>query len=69
MEIVAEGVETEFEAVMMAKFGCTELQGYYFSKPLPVADQCRSSCRRFEPKRIPPPVSQLHPVSPRDAAG
>jgi diguanylate cyclase (GGDEF)-like protein len=33
MEIVAEGVETEFEALMMTKLGCTQLQGFYFSKP------------------------------------
>jgi diguanylate cyclase (GGDEF)-like protein len=34
MDIVAEGIETEVEAKMMAQFGCTELQGYYFSRPL-----------------------------------
>lgn len=34
MDIVAEGVETKLEAVSMAQFGCTELQGYYFSKPV-----------------------------------
>jgi EAL domain-containing protein (putative c-di-GMP-specific phosphodiesterase class I) len=34
MDIIAEGIETEFEAVMMTEFGCTELQGYYFSKPI-----------------------------------
>ena len=34
MDIVAEGVETEFEAMMMTRLGCTELQGYYFSKPV-----------------------------------
>ncbi|MGE3867418.1 MAG: putative bifunctional diguanylate cyclase/phosphodiesterase, partial [Hyphomonadaceae bacterium] len=32
MDIVAEGVETEFDALTMRYFGCTELQGYYFSK-------------------------------------
>jgi EAL domain-containing protein (putative c-di-GMP-specific phosphodiesterase class I) len=68
MEIVAEGVETEFEAVTMAKFGCTQLQGYYFSKPLPVEDML-VFLQTFRTKRIPPPVSKLHPVSPRDAAG
>jgi diguanylate cyclase (GGDEF)-like protein len=68
MEIVAEGVETEFEAVTMAKFGCTQLQGYYFSKPLPLENMV-AFLRTFRPKRILPPVSKLHPVSPRDAAG
>ena len=38
IDIVAEGVETEIEAVMMTHFGCTELQGYYFSRPID-ADQ------------------------------
>src|SRR5262245_6662221 len=68
MEIVAEGVETEFEAVTMAKFGCTQLQGYYFSRPLPVEDML-VFLQTFKPKRILPLVSKLHPVSPRGAAG
>ena len=33
MGIVAEGVE-RIEAAMMKNFGCTELQGFYFSKAL-----------------------------------
>jgi predicted signal transduction protein with EAL and GGDEF domain len=33
MSIVAEGVETEFDALAMRHFGCTEMQGYYFSRP------------------------------------
>jgi diguanylate cyclase (GGDEF)-like protein len=38
MDIVAEGIETPFEAAMMTRFGCTELQGFYFSRPLPVQE-------------------------------
>ena len=34
MDIVAEGVENELEAAMMTNLGCTELQGFYFSKAL-----------------------------------
>ncbi len=68
MDIVAEGVETEFEAVTMAKLGCTELQGYYFSKPL-AADEMVAFLKSFEPRRILPPVTQLQPVSPRGVAG
>ncbi len=34
MEVVAEGVESEAEAAMMRLFGCTALQGYFFSKPV-----------------------------------
>jgi diguanylate cyclase (GGDEF)-like protein len=35
MEIVAEGVETEMDAAAMRLFGCTELQGFFFSRPAP----------------------------------
>jgi diguanylate cyclase (GGDEF)-like protein len=33
-ESVAEGVETLAQALLLAEFGCDELQGYYFSKPV-----------------------------------
>ena len=58
MDIVAEGVETEFEAMMMTKLGCTELQGYYFSRPVD-ADQMTDLLASFQPRR---PVSALTPV-------
>jgi EAL domain-containing protein (putative c-di-GMP-specific phosphodiesterase class I) len=35
MSVVAEGVETEFDALAMRHFGCTELQGFFYSKPVP----------------------------------
>ncbi len=34
MSIVAEGVETEAEASVMRLLGVSELQGYYFSRPV-----------------------------------
>ena len=51
IDIVAEGVETEIEAVMMTHFGCTELQGYYFSKPID-ADQMADFLSVFQPTLI-----------------
>jgi EAL domain-containing protein (putative c-di-GMP-specific phosphodiesterase class I) len=36
--VVAEGVETEAQLQMLRKFGCELAQGYYFSKPLSVAE-------------------------------
>ncbi|MGB5568225.1 MAG: EAL domain-containing protein, partial [Sedimenticolaceae bacterium] len=38
LEIIAEGVETELQATFLGENGCDELQGYYFSHPLPAAD-------------------------------
>ena len=35
METTAEGVETELQRKMVALEGCTEMQGFLFSKPLP----------------------------------
>jgi EAL domain-containing protein (putative c-di-GMP-specific phosphodiesterase class I) len=58
MDIVAEGVETEFEAMMMTKLGCTELQGYYFSRPVD-AEQMTDLLANFQPRR---PISALTPV-------
>lgn len=34
MTVVAEGVETESEVRTMADFGCAQMQGYYFAKPM-----------------------------------
>jgi diguanylate cyclase (GGDEF)-like protein len=38
MDIVAEGVETEAEATAMRLLGVTELQGYFFARPMPRDD-------------------------------
>ena len=65
MDIVAEGVETEFEAMMMTKLGCTELQGYYFAKPLE-ADHIIELLRSFQPKR---PARSIRPVPARRSHG
>jgi len=58
MDIVAEGVETEFEAVMTTRFGCTELQGFYFSRAIP-APQVLEFLKTYQPK---PPTSTDEPA-------
>lgn len=37
LEVVAEGVEVEEHIHMLKKLGCQTAQGYFYSKPLPVA--------------------------------
>lgn len=38
LPVVAEGVETENQYKYLKQMGCDVIQGYYFSKPLPVGD-------------------------------
>ena len=38
LPIIAEGVETKEQADMLLSFGCSRMQGYYFSKPVPAAE-------------------------------
>lgn len=38
MDVVAEGIETESEQQILQGLNCEYGQGYYFAKPLPVAD-------------------------------
>jgi len=37
MRVVAEGVENEAQMAFLREHGCDEIQGYYFSKPVPAA--------------------------------
>lgn len=36
MKVVVEGIETKAMAALLTSYGCDYMQGYYYSKPLPV---------------------------------
>lgn len=40
LKVIAEGVETEHHVLSLTQLQCDELQGYYFSKPLPGDQFC-----------------------------
>ena len=45
LEVVAEGIETQQQLDLLQQFQSDELQGYFFSKPLP-ADECSAWIKR-----------------------
>jgi EAL domain-containing protein (putative c-di-GMP-specific phosphodiesterase class I) len=45
LKVVAEGVETEAQLAFLTANGCDEMQGYYYSRPLP-AEECSAFLRR-----------------------
>ena len=42
LRTVAEGVETDAEAQFLRREGCTQAQGYFYSRPLPAAELLQS---------------------------
>ena len=38
LSVIAEGVETEEQLKYLQKYDCDEIQGYYYSKPIPAED-------------------------------
>ncbi|MBK6658923.1 MAG: EAL domain-containing protein [Proteobacteria bacterium] len=38
LDVVAEGVETREQALLLRQFNCDQIQGYWISRPLPAAD-------------------------------
>jgi diguanylate cyclase (GGDEF)-like protein len=60
LRIIAEGVETENQAIFFKAIGCDTLQGYYFSKPKPIDEYC-SLLENNEPDqfKVPQPYKKI----------
>lgn len=56
LKVVAEGVETSEQLAFLKEMDCDEIQGYYFSKPLPAAE-IPGFLARFHQKQEDVPVS------------
>ena len=41
MTTTAEGVETEQQRELLRELGCSEMQGYLFSRPIPAAEMTK----------------------------
>ncbi|HVZ99095.1 MAG TPA: EAL domain-containing protein [Caulobacterales bacterium] len=65
MDIVAEGVETEAEAQAMRMLGVTQLQGFYFSRPVP-AERVAEVVAAFSAVAR---AGEARPLAPQSRAG
>jgi len=45
LRVLAEGVETEAQAHYLKEQGCDEVQGYYYSRPIPAKELTRFLCK------------------------
>jgi EAL domain-containing protein (putative c-di-GMP-specific phosphodiesterase class I) len=61
LEAIAEGVETQAQAVLLAELGCSQMQGAYFGQPVPAGHIERIlKARRFDARsRDPSRASEL----------
>jgi diguanylate cyclase (GGDEF)-like protein/PAS domain S-box-containing protein len=54
LKVVAEGVETEEQSRQLRLLSCDELQGYLFSKPVPIEIFEANYLARLPPRKVPP---------------
>ncbi len=51
IKVIAEGIETEQEAVSLKELGCEECQGYWFARPMPLEDALKF-VQNWKPPKI-----------------
>jgi len=56
MHVIAEGVETPAQLEFLRANGCDQMQGYYFSRPVPAEEYARMLC---EGQRLTIPTGQV----------
>ena len=69
--MVAEGVETKEQFDFLRKLGCDQIQGYYFSKPIPSSEVVKllyKTMTREAAAAAPVPGAEPTPVV-REGAG
>ena len=52
MATTAEGVETEAQHQLVQELGCSKVQGYYFGRPLPVAEARALANRQHQEQKV-----------------
>jgi diguanylate cyclase (GGDEF)-like protein/PAS domain S-box-containing protein len=58
LKVIAEGVETRAQLEFLAEYGCNEIQGYYFARPMP-AEDCGAWVREQRRLERPRPASDV----------
>ncbi len=58
LKVIAEGVETRAQLEFLAEYGCNEIQGYYFSRPM-AAEDCSAWVKAQRRLELPRPASDV----------
>jgi EAL domain-containing protein (putative c-di-GMP-specific phosphodiesterase class I) len=64
MQVIAEGVETETQRMMLSEMGCTLCQGFYYSPAIPHKEASDALRRQHN---LNAPFAKSHPAKPNEA--